>query len=64
MQDIILMEHVIQIYMINVYMEDGVSYLILEETKTTRYVFGIAWIGNVTAENEVQTWYGADPTLF
>ena len=48
----------------NVYMEDGVSYLILEETKTTRYVFGISWIGNVTAENEVQTWYGADPTLF
>lgn len=47
----------------NDYMEDGVSYLILEETKTTRYVFGVAWIENVTAENDVQTWFGADPTL-
>lgn len=48
----------------NDYMGDGVSYLILEETKTTRYVFGVAWIENVTAENDVQTWFGADPTLF
>lgn len=48
----------------NNYMEDGVSYLVLEETKTTRYVFGVAWIENVTAENDVETWYGADPTLF
>ena len=48
----------------NDYMEDGVSYLIMEDTKTTKYVFGIAWIDNVTAENDVQTWYGADPTLF
>ncbi len=39
----------------NDYMVDGVSYLILEETKTTRYVFGVAWIENVTAENDVQT---------
>ena len=36
----------------------------MEETKTTKYVFGIAWIENVTTENDVQTWYGADPTLF
>ena len=26
-------------------------------------VFGIAWIENVTTENNVQTRYGADPTL-
>ena len=59
------MEHVLHIYDDdNDYMEDGVSYLILEETKTTRYVFGVAWIENVTAENEVQTWFGADQTLF
>lgn len=48
----------------NDYMEDGVSYLIMEDTKTTKYVFGIAWIDNVTVENDVQTWYGADPTYF
>ena len=48
----------------NDYMEDGVSYLILKETKTTKYVFGVAWIEKVTTENDVQTWFGADPTLF
>ena len=48
----------------NDYMEDGVSYLIMEGTNTTKYVFGVAWIDNVTADNDVQTWYGADPTLF
>ncbi|MCU6746601.1 hypothetical protein OCV51_02830 [Faecalicatena acetigenes] len=48
----------------NDYMENGVSYLIREETKTTKYVFGVAWIENVTAENNWQTWYGADPTIF
>ena len=30
----------------------------------TKYVFGVTWIENVTTENDVQTWYGADPTLF
>ena len=48
----------------NEYMEDGVLYLVMKETKTTKYVFGIAWIESVTTENDVQTWYGADPTLF
>lgn len=48
----------------NEYTENGVSYLIGEKTKTTKYVFGVAWINNVTKENDVQTWYGADPTLF
>ena len=47
----------------NEYMGDGVSYLIMKETKTTKYVFGIAWIDNVTRENDVQTWFGADPTF-
>lgn len=48
----------------NDYMEDGVSYLILEEAKTTKYVLGVAWIEKVTTENDVQTWFGADLTLF
>ena len=48
------MEHAHQICMI----------MILEETKTTKYVFGVAWIEKVTTENDVQTWFGADPTLF
>ncbi len=38
--------------------------MITENTKTAAYVFGVAWIVNVTEENDVQTWYGADPTYF
>lgn len=53
------------------YLENGIAYLILSGTKTERYIFGIAWIDNVdcddavgsTKKRDVQTWFGADPTL-
>lgn len=47
----------------NNYLEDGVEYIIFKTTNTNKYYFGIAWIENYTNENEVQTWYGADPTI-
>lgn len=47
------------------------AYLIAKNTKTTKYVFGIAWIDNVGWDDEideennrdVQTWFAADPTI-
>ncbi len=52
------------------YLEKGMSYIILETTKTSSYIFGIAWIDGVSWSNlqedetrGVQTWFGADPTL-
>lgn len=48
----------------NGYLEDGVKYVIMSSTKTKEYIFGVAWIENVTDENDVQTWFGADPTCF
>ena len=53
------------------YLENGMSFLIDTKTKNERYVFGIAWIDNVGWEDpldnnndrDVETWYGADPTL-
>ena len=53
------------------YLDNGMSYLIMPETKTEQYVFGIAWIDDVgwddPIDNEhnrdVQTWFAADPTL-
>lgn len=47
------------------------TFLIETNTKTERYVFGIAWIDNVrwddptgeSSDRDVETWYGADPTL-
>ena len=45
------------------YLDDGVEYMILQNTKTDTYVFGIAWIEDYNEDNDVQTWLGADPTL-
>lgn len=47
----------------NEYLDDGVQYVIWPFTKTQRYVFGIAWIENPDETRDVQTWYGADPTM-
>lgn len=47
----------------NEYQDDGVDYVILGVTKTQIFTFGIAWIDNCTENNEVQTWFGADPTI-
>lgn len=45
------------------YLDNGIAYVILPNTKTEKYVFGICWIDECTVENDVQTWFGADPTL-
>lgn len=38
------------------------SYFLLPTTKTVHYVFGIAWITDCDSDNDIQTWFGADPT--
>ena len=53
------------------YLENGMSYHIETSTKTNSYVFGISWIDGVGWHDpideydnrEIETWYGADPTL-
>ncbi|MEQ2626863.1 hypothetical protein AAAY24_09450 [Faecalibacillus faecis] len=47
----------------NNYLSNGVSYEILDFTKTNQFVFAICWIDDYTDENELQTWFGADPTI-
>lgn len=46
------------------YLADGVQYRVLPITKTTKFIFGVAWINEVTEANNIQTWFGADPTLY
>jgi hypothetical protein len=46
------------------YLKNGVYYEIIPETRTHEFIFGIAWMNNCTDEKVVQTWFGADPTLF
>lgn len=53
------------------YLDQGMAYIIFEETKTDKYVFGISWIDGIdlpikTEENlsrDNQTWSAADPNL-
>lgn len=47
----------------NGYLKDGVQYEILSFTKTRRYIFGVAWIENPNGVRDIQTWFGADPTM-
>jgi len=48
----------------NAYLDNGVQYKLLKKTskKFNNYVFMIAWIENYDNNNEIQTWFGADPT--
>ena len=54
------------------YLENGMAYITLEETKTDKFTFGISWIDDVgfndtlTSENQkrdTETWFGSDPEL-
>ena len=42
---------------------DGIEIEITSETKTREFKFGVCWINNCTDETDVQTWYGADPSI-
>ena len=46
-----------------VHLQDGMQFRVFPQTKTKYFVFGIAWVDNCNDENEIHTWFGADPTL-
>lgn len=51
------------------YLENGMAYIILPNTKTEQYTFGVSWIDDVgwddiidnQNDRDTQTWFGADP---
>lgn len=53
------------------YLDNGMAYVIMPETKTEKYIFGRAWIDDVGRDDpiddehnrDIQTWFAADPTL-
>lgn len=45
------------------YLKNGMVYRILPRTKTSRFVFGIAWMNKYNNDNQYQTWIAADPTM-
>ena len=42
---------------------DGMELYIAATTKSQTFKFGVCWIKECTDENDVQTWYGADPSI-
>ncbi len=54
------------------YLENGMQCIILPDTQTQKYVFGISWINNIDIDDQseemiardTQTWFGADPSLW
>ncbi|WP_335870963.1 hypothetical protein [Bacillus sp. 2205SS5-2] len=45
------------------YVSNGVQYKTFSTTEDKNFRFGVCWIEPVTEDNEVQTWFGADPTI-
>ena len=45
------------------YDEDGVVLFFRKTTRQQTLCFGIAWLNTCTDKNDVQTWFGADPTI-
>ena len=42
---------------------DGIEIGIFSSTKTHTFKFGVCWVNQCTEENDVQTWFGADPAI-
>ena len=43
--------------------DNGIEVLIFPSTRTHTYRFGVCWINTCTEETDVQTWFGADPSI-
>lgn len=43
------------------FLRNGIEVDILKTTKTQTLMFGVAWIDGYTDDNDVQTWFAADP---
>lgn len=46
------------------YLDNGMAYSILPFTKTEKYIFVLSWILSCNNENDVQTWFAADPFYY
>ncbi|MEI5908918.1 hypothetical protein WAK64_17865 [Bacillus spongiae] len=45
------------------YLPNGIEYQTNKKTKDRIFQFGVSWIHPCTGDNDIQTWFGADPTL-
>lgn len=45
------------------YLSNGIQYETFQTTVDRKFSFGVCWIQPCTEENDIQTWFGADPSL-
>ncbi|MEL7656571.1 MAG: hypothetical protein AAGU75_11760 [Bacillota bacterium] len=45
------------------FLRNGIEIQINSKTKSQDFTFGISWISPYTQENELQTWFAADPSI-
>ena len=45
------------------YLSNGLTISITPATKSKVFLVGVAWLDLCTKENDVQTWFAADPTI-
>ena len=45
------------------YLPDGLEISITAQTVSKPFLFGVAWLTHCTGENDVQTWFAADPSI-
>ncbi|WP_277587139.1 hypothetical protein [Psychrobacillus antarcticus] len=43
------------------YLSNGIQYETFQNTADKKFYFGVCWIQPYTEENDIQTWFGADP---
>ena len=44
-------------------LSNGIEIEILPKTETQYFIFGVAWLKKCSEENDIQTWFAADPTI-
>lgn len=45
------------------YLSNGIQYVTFKTTVDRKLKFGVCWIQPCTEDNDIQTWFGADPTI-
>ncbi|GGA15455.1 hypothetical protein [Psychrobacillus lasiicapitis] len=45
------------------YLSNGIQYVTYHTSVDRKFNFGVSWIQPWTEGNDIQTWFGADPTL-
>ncbi|WP_052129865.1 hypothetical protein [Ureibacillus sinduriensis] len=45
------------------YLNNGIQYVTFHNTADRKFSFGVCWIQPCTEENDIQTWFGADPSF-